>query len=123
MADSSMTGSQHRGNRGVMLLLSYLPFLPFGIIPLLLEREDADLQWHAKHGIVLSVADVLVLLACLVIGLLFGALTALIGCVVWLLPTVIVFLALVTLHAVAFVKALHGRRLVVPFVTDYVQKF
>ena len=32
-------------NRGVMIVLAYL--WPLAIVPLLLEKNDADLQWHA----------------------------------------------------------------------------
>ena len=38
-------------NRGVMIVLAYLWLL--ALIPLLLEKQDAEVQWHAKHGLVL----------------------------------------------------------------------
>ena len=37
-----------------MIVLSYL--WPLALVPLLVEKEDAEIQWHAKHGIVLMVA-------------------------------------------------------------------
>jgi len=43
-------------NRGVMIVLAYL--WPLALVPLLLEKRDPDLQWHAKHGLVLMVAIV-----------------------------------------------------------------
>ena len=44
-------------NRGVMIVLAYL--WPLALVPLLLEKQDADVQWHAKHGIVLMIAELL----------------------------------------------------------------
>lgn len=46
-------------NRGVMIVLAYL--WPLAIVPLLLEKDDADVQWHAKHGLVLLVAELVLL--------------------------------------------------------------
>ena len=35
-----------------MLVLSYLGLL--ALIPLVVEKNDKDVQWHAKHGLVLT---------------------------------------------------------------------
>ena len=43
-------------NRGVMIVLAYL--WPLALVPLLVEKDDAEVQWHAKHGIVLMVAEI-----------------------------------------------------------------
>src|SRR5437870_4974725 len=48
-------------NRGLMIALAYL--WPLAIVPLLLEKDDPEVQWHAKHGLVLMVAELVVLLA------------------------------------------------------------
>ena len=44
-------------NGGVMIVLAYL--WPLAFVPLLLEKEDADVQWHARHGIVLMAAELI----------------------------------------------------------------
>src|SRR5437016_5802174 len=44
-------------NRGVMIVLAYL--WPLALVPLLLEKHDADVQWHARHGLVLMAAELL----------------------------------------------------------------
>src|SRR4030081_1140992 len=54
MADAE--GSPHRG---VMIVLAYL--WPLALVPLLLEKHDPDLQWHARHGLVLMLAELLVI--------------------------------------------------------------
>ena len=38
-----------------MIVLAYL--WPLALVPLLVEKHDAEVQWHAKHGIVLMVAE------------------------------------------------------------------
>lgn len=108
-----------------MVVLAYLP--PLAVIPLLAEKHDPDIHWHAKHGIVLMTAEMLVLLGLVVISLVFGLLTGGLGCIVvplilfWVLA--IPFLAFVTLHAIAVAKALSGKRLIVPVLSDYADRF
>jgi uncharacterized membrane protein len=116
------TGGIHSqpSNRAIMLVLAYLP--PFAVIPLLVEKADADLQWHAKHGIVLMTAEMLLLLGLVVAALVFGLMTAGIGC--FLLALVpIPFLVFLVMHIVAVVKAFGGKRLIIPIVSEYADKF
>ncbi|MHC4711587.1 MAG: hypothetical protein ACYTA3_14595, partial [Planctomycetota bacterium] len=49
--------STESGNRGIMIVLSYLWIL--ALIPLLAEKDDAEVQWHAKHGVVHLAAEVI----------------------------------------------------------------
>jgi uncharacterized membrane protein len=107
-------------NRAIMLILAYLP--PFAVIPLLVEKTDADLQWHAKHGIVLMTAEMLLLLGLVVAALVFGLMTAGIGCaLIALVP--IPFLVFLVMHIVAVVRAFGGRRLIIPVVSEYADRF
>ncbi len=107
-------------SRHVMLVLAYLP--PFAVIPLLVEKDDPDLQWHARHGIVLMVAEMLILLGIFAIALVAGLLTAGIGCGLLVLVPVPMLLFLV-LHIVIVVRAFAGRRLLVPIVSEYADRF
>jgi uncharacterized membrane protein len=107
-------------NRSIMIVLAYLP--PFAVIPLLVEKEDPEIHWHAKHGIVLMTAEMLLLLALVVVALVFGLMTAGVGC--FLLALVpIPFLAFLVMHIVAVVKAFSGKRLIIPVVSEYADKF
>jgi uncharacterized membrane protein len=127
MTVSSTPGGPHRQpiNRSIMLVLAYLP--PFAVIPFLAEKHDPDIHWHAKHGIVLMTAEMLVLLGLVVVSLVLGLLTGGLGCIVvplilfWALA--IPFLGFVTLHVIAVVKALSGKRLIVPILSDYADRF
>jgi uncharacterized membrane protein len=93
-----------------MLILSYLAFL--GFIPLLFAREDAEVRWHARNGLLLF-AEVT---AIALIATLAGALLPALG----LLSVVLMYLVLVLytfIVILAIVKALDGQRLLVPGVS------
>jgi uncharacterized membrane protein len=103
-----------------MILLSYLWLL--ALVPLVVEKQDREVQWHAKHGIVLMTAEMLLLLGLVVVALVVGLMTAGIGCALLVLVP-IPFLVFLVLHIVAVVKALGGKRLVIPVVSEYADKF
>ena len=67
MADAT-PGSAPSSNRNVMIVLSYLWLL--ALVPLLTEKDDKEVQWHAKHGLVLMVAE---LFLWIVISVVLGA--------------------------------------------------
>ena len=47
-------------NRSAMLVLAYM--WPLAVIPLFLTKDDGEVQWHAKHGLVLMAAELALLL-------------------------------------------------------------
>lgn len=103
-----------------MLVLAYL--WPLAVIPLFLTRDDADVQWHAKHGLVLMAAELGIFLALSVVTTAFTIVTLGIGCVI---SVVFLFLwaAVLVLHIAAIVRALNGSRLVIPGVSEYASRF
>jgi hypothetical protein len=101
-------------NRGVWIVLAYL--WPLAFLPLLLEREDSDVLWHARHGVLLMAAELALIAAYLVLSSTihfarFGLGGAALACVVF------AWAAILALHIVAIVKGLDGRRLIVPGVS------
>jgi uncharacterized membrane protein len=102
-------------NRGVMIVLSYLWIL--ALVPLLVEKTDEQVQWHAKHGIVLMVAEI-------VFWIVFNIVVYMIpfGCLVGLLGP-LVALVFVAVHIVAMIKGLNGQRLIIPKLSDYATRF
>ena len=102
-------------NRTVMIVLAYLWLL--ALIPLLVEKEDAEVQWHAKNGLVFTAAEFVVYIALMILT----AIPAL-GCLFALLFPLVGLAALV-LHIVAMVKGVQGGRLVIPVLSDYTSKF
>jgi len=107
-------------NRGVMIVLSYLWIL--ALVPLLVEKQDQDVQWHAKHGIVLMVAEIAFWIVYNIVTYMFAAIFTPLGCVIGLLGPLIalVFLAV---HVVAIIKGLNGQRLIIPGLSEYASKF
>jgi len=97
-----------------MIVLSYLWIL--ALIPLLVEKDDKEVQWNAKNGLVLTVAE-------FVLWLVLNVLAATgIGCVFMIfLP--IIFLVFTVIRVIAIVKGLKGERFVIPGLSQYVDKF
>ena len=60
-------------NRAAMLVLAYL--WPLALVPLLLSKDDDDVQWHAKQGLVLMGAELLLIFVLSVVVTLVAYLT------------------------------------------------
>ena len=99
-------------NRSVMLVLSYLGIL--ALIPLITEKNDSEVQWHARHGLVLLVAYLI-----LTVGLFMASLV--IGFIGMLqIPLWLGYLVLIIL---GITNAMNGKRFVVPGLSDFADKF
>ena len=118
--ETPATGGTVSPNRSVMIVLSYLWIL--AIVPLLVEKDDREVQWHAKHGLVLLVAEIVVWIAITVVSSVLGAVTAGLGCVVSML-TPFVSLAFLVLHILCIVKGLNGQRFIIPGISQYADRF
>jgi uncharacterized membrane protein len=98
-----------------MLVLAYLG--PLAIIPFAIEKNDPDVQWHAKHGLVIFVAELI--LAAVVFALHFipflGWMFACVNCV---LP-----LVFVVFHIFLIVQAVNGKRFLIPGISEYADRF
>jgi uncharacterized membrane protein len=99
-------------NRQIWLVLSYLWLA--AVIPYLVEKDDREVQWHAKHGLVLAGVELILSVVLFVIGL-FTCLGCLIQLVAWI-PVLI-------LHVMLIVKALNGERMLIPGISQYADQF
>ena len=113
MADA--TPGSASSNRNVMIVLSYLWLL--ALVPLLTEKDDKEVQWHAKHGIVLMVAEIFLWI---VITIVLGSIPVF-GCI-GLLFTPLLMLGELILHVLAIIKGINGQRLIIPGVSDFANK-
>jgi uncharacterized membrane protein len=102
-----------------MIVLAYL--WPLALVPLLVERQDAEVQWHAKHGIVLMIAELILLFAYIMLQTLVSLASFGLGCV---LSIFIIFgwIAVLAVHVVAILKGINGTRLVIPGISDYANR-
>jgi hypothetical protein len=103
-------------NRGIMIVLAYLWLLAF--IPLIAAKDDPEIQWHARHGVVLMVAEVLLLIAYIGMTTLVSLAMLGLGFVLGLL-LVLAWIGILTLHVVAILKGVNGGRLIVPGLSQY----
>ena len=107
-------------NRGVMIVLAYL--WPLALVPLLVEKDDAEVQWHARHGIVLMAAEIILLIAFGIVASIVSLATFGLGCVLSLLMP-FVWIAILAVHVASIVKGLNGTRLLVPGISEYANRF
>ncbi len=99
-----------------MLILSYLGLL--ALIPWLAEKNDSEVQWHAKNGLVFTAF----MIACFFVA----SVVAVIPILGWLIVVVAYMLlpiAWLIFAIIGIVKATQGQRLVVPVLSDFVEKF
>jgi len=99
-----------------MLVLAYLGAL--SLVPLLVEKNDREVQWHARNGlllfgswVVLFMIDVFVVSVIPFLGCLYSMFMPLVG---------LLYLVLIVL---GIVKALSGQRLVIPYLSGLADKF
>ncbi len=99
-----------------MLVLSYLGILC--LIPLLVKKDDPDVQWHAKNGTALFGAEVAWVIVVIIVTLLriplLGCGMTMISCVVWI--------GFLVISIIAIMKAMKGERLRLPVLTDFAEK-
>jgi uncharacterized membrane protein len=102
-------------NRNIMIILSYLGLL--ALIPLLVEKDDREVQWHAKHGLVLFVAFFAAAIVIFVVSFIpwVGCITGLFGIVIWLAYLVVAILCIV--------KGINGERFTIPGISEFADRF
>src|ERR1700704_956781 len=104
-----MAEAEASPNRGVMIVLAYL--WPLALVPLLLEKRDPEVQWHAKHGLVLMVAELILIVGYMVVASVVSMATLGLGCGLMFL-LVFGWIAILALHVVAILKGVAGSRLI-----------
>jgi uncharacterized membrane protein len=107
-------------NRNVMIVLAYLWLL--ALVPLLVEKDDPEVQWHAKHGLVLVAAEVICWIALTIVSMILGAISTALGCLFAFVPMALL-IAVVIVHIMAIVKGINGQRLIIPGVSEYANRF
>ena len=103
-----------------MIVLAYL--WPLALVPLLVEKDDPDVQWHAKHGLVLMVAEILLLAAFGLVTSVISLATFGLGCALSMLA-IFLWIGILAIHAVAILRGINGGRLLIPGVSQYATRF
>ena len=102
-----------------MIVLAYL--WPLALVPLLLEKEDADVQWHARHGIVLMVAELIAFFLYIVLTSVVSFASLGLGVLLALL-LVFAWIGMLAVHVTAILKGLNGTRFNVPGISEYANR-
>jgi uncharacterized membrane protein len=117
MANGTPGSGAPSSNRNVMIVLSYLWLL--ALIPLVVEKDDPEVQWHAKHGLVLAVAELVFWVAFQVVTFMLGSF---LGCIFAIFAPIIGLVFLIV-HIIAIVKGIGGSRLIIPGLSQYADRF
>ena len=96
-----------------MIVLAYLWIL--ALIPLLVEKEDREVQWHAKHGLVITGLEIVVWIVFSVIS----TVVACLGCFV----APFVGIAFLIVRILCIVKGMKGERFIIPGVSPLADRF
>ncbi len=107
-------------NRTIMIVLSYIWIL--FIIPLIAEKDDPEVQWHAKHGLVLFLAEIALHVIIFVLGMVLDNIWSGFGCALSMASTFI-WLGFLVVRILAIVKGVNGQRFIIPGISDYVNRF
>jgi len=117
---ATSSGGTVSENRTIWIVLSYLGLL--ALIPLLVEKDDSEVQWHAKHGLVLTVAEFAVFIGLWLVIMIVGAVSGGLGCILGLIWPLLM-LGVLVLHILCIVKGIKGERFLVPGVSEFADRF
>ena len=96
-----------------MIVLAYLWIL--ALIPLLVEKEDREVQWHAKHGLVITGLEIVVWIVFSIVSTMIACL----GCV----AAPVVGIAFLIVRIICIVKGMKGERFIIPGVSPLADRF
>ena len=102
-----------------MIVLAYL--WPLALVPLILEKRDPEVQWHARHGIVLMLGELILVFVYVVVTSMISLRALGLGCALVIL---LVFgaVGIWALHVVAILKGVNGARLIIPGLSAYANR-
>ena len=110
------SGSAVSPNRTLMIVLSYIWIL--FLVPLLTEKEDREVQWHARHGLVITVAEIAVWIIFTIMQRILSHVIGL-GCITGCLGPLIVWAAFLGLRILCIMKGINGERFIIPGISQY----
>ncbi|HUP59272.1 MAG TPA: hypothetical protein VNA69_02505 [Thermoanaerobaculia bacterium] len=112
----STGGAAPGSDRTLMVVLSYLWIL--FLVPLLTKKDDADVMWHAKNGMGITIGEVI---AWVVYWVITYFAPSVVACAASVLSCVI-GLGFFVLRIICIVKGINRQRFSVPVLTDMGQK-
>jgi uncharacterized membrane protein len=113
------TGGTVSPNRNLMVVLSYLWIL--ALVPLLTEKDDREVQWHAKHGLVILIAEVIAHVGLWIVMRIAGRMLGCGACLLGFVPLALSALVLVV-RVLCIMKGVEGKRFLIPGLSDFADK-
>lgn len=102
-------------------LLSYICMPITSIVFLLVEKENAEVKFHAWQGAIFGVGYIAVVLALQLLAAVFGALWSVLGIIIGFFVPVAGIAAFI-IWIICLVKAYQGERWKIPYVGDLAAK-
>lgn len=103
----------------LMLVLAYLYIL--FLVPLIAEKEDPQVQWHAKHGMILTIVEAVLQFGVYIMSFILSSISSVIGCITCFIPSLI-WIAFLVIRIISIVKATKGQRFLIPGLSQYVDQ-
>lgn len=113
-------GGTESPNRKIMLVLSYLWLL--ALVPFFIEKEDKEVQWHAKHGLVLLGAEFILWIVIFILQMIIGSISGTLGCVFSII-TGLLWLGLIGFRIYCIMQAFAGERFKIQGLSDFADRF
>jgi uncharacterized membrane protein len=114
------SGSAVSPNRSLMIVLSYIWIL--FIVPLVAEKEDSEVQWHARNGLVLTVAEIIFWVAFTIVRIALSRVFGGFGCVLALLGPLF-SIGFLVVRILCIMKGVNGQRFIIPGVSQFADRF
>ena len=105
----------------VASLLCYICTPITGIIFILLERENKEVQFHAWQSTTFGLGYIAVVIALEILSAILGAIVSFIGVVVGLLVPMVGLVAFIV-WIIALIKAYQGEHWKIPYIGDFAEK-
>lgn len=102
-------------------LLCYICMPITSIIFLLIEKENADVKFHAWQGTTFGVGYIVVIIALEILAAIFGAIASVLGIIIGFFIPIVGLIAFVV-WIVCLIKSYQGERWRIPVVGDFAAK-
>jgi len=102
-------------------LLCYICMPITSIIFLLIEKENADVKFHAWQGTTFGIGYILVIIALEILAAIFGAIASVLGIIIGFFIPIVGLIAFVV-WIICLIKSYQGERWRIPVVGDFAAK-